>query len=278
MRWHDHRSDPTGDDDRSVQRADFARLGIPVTEWRPEVIRKAATKHTEKLARKLAHGGGDSAARQLTRVSLSTYRLLDPRRRTDDRSRALIGRSLDEHRGGHDAVALGRPSSSDRAFAEAETLVDEPDTFVMSETAPDQRMSAGTAGVNTDAASEISSGDAADVIGSPFNLSVDLWLPPQGSVRATDQRSPVIRWVGGMVGVALVIVAFGLGTRLVRFRDARPRTESPLRSAPADVPPVPTSSPTQIQPEMNGSVEKSVETIDRFAPTRWADPFGEIGE
>ena len=278
MRWHDHRFDPTGDDDRSVQRADFARLGIPVTEWRPEVIRKAATKHTGKLAHKLAHGGGDSAARQLTRVSLSTYRLLDPRRRADDRSRALIGRSLDERRGGHDAVALGRPSSSDRAFAEAETFVDEPDTFVMSETAADPRTSAGTSGVDTDSHGEIGPGDAADVIGTPFNLGVDLWLPPQESVRRAGQRLPVMRWVGGMVGVALLIVAFGLGTRLVRFRDARPRTESPLRSAPSDVPPVPTSSPTQTQPAMNGSVAESVETIDPFAPTRWADPFGEIGE
>jgi hypothetical protein len=73
---------------------DFRRLGVQDHEWRPSVIRQAASRSARGLARRLLKQKSPQAIHQLSRVSLTTYRLLDPRRRVDAAARAHIGRIL----------------------------------------------------------------------------------------------------------------------------------------------------------------------------------------
>jgi hypothetical protein len=73
---------------------DFRRLGIQDHEWRPSVIRQAASRSARGLARRLLKQKSPQAIDQLSQVSLTTYRLLDPRRRVDAAARAHIGRIL----------------------------------------------------------------------------------------------------------------------------------------------------------------------------------------
>lgn len=81
-------------DGHPIDGEDFRRLGIHAEEWRPSVIRRAASRSARGLARRLLRHQSPKAVQQLTQVSLSTYRLLDPRRRDDASARAHIGRIL----------------------------------------------------------------------------------------------------------------------------------------------------------------------------------------
>lgn len=71
---------------------DFQRIGIQPKETRLEVIRRAASRAARSLARKQLNTPNPITEEQLSRIAVSTYRLLDPRQREDCRSRAHVGR------------------------------------------------------------------------------------------------------------------------------------------------------------------------------------------
>lgn len=73
---------------------DFERLGVRPDEIRLTVIRRAATKTSRDLAENQLTKPSDTAALQLSRVTTSAYRLLDPRNRGDAHQRVHVGRIL----------------------------------------------------------------------------------------------------------------------------------------------------------------------------------------
>ncbi|MEM9828214.1 MAG: hypothetical protein AAF958_16605, partial [Planctomycetota bacterium] len=109
---------------------DFRRLGVRAEEWRPAVIRRAASRSSKTLAARLLNASHEPTAVQLCRVSLSAYHLLDPRRRESSHIRAHIGRILPQVSAATSAEVLaagqrprirggvlpgGGPSESDKA-------------------------------------------------------------------------------------------------------------------------------------------------------------------
>ncbi len=73
---------------------DFERLGVRPDEMRLTVIRRAATQTSRTLAESQLTNPSDTAALQLSRVTVSAYRLLDPRQRKDAHQRIHVGRIL----------------------------------------------------------------------------------------------------------------------------------------------------------------------------------------
>ncbi|MCP4941078.1 MAG: hypothetical protein GY924_03755 [Planctomycetaceae bacterium] len=73
---------------------DFERLGVRPDEMRLTVIRRAATQTSRTLAEGQLSNPSDTAALQLSRVTTSAYRLLDPRQRGDVHQRIHVGRIL----------------------------------------------------------------------------------------------------------------------------------------------------------------------------------------
>ena len=73
---------------------DFHRLGVRPHEMRLTVIRRAASKTSRALAESQLKEPSATAALQLSRVTTSAYRLLDPRNRGDVQQRIHIGRIL----------------------------------------------------------------------------------------------------------------------------------------------------------------------------------------
>lgn len=72
---------------------DYRRLGIRRDECRQVIIRKAASRVSTPLASVTDDDPRDqSVTSMLSAVATSTYRLLDPRRRSNAVQRALIGR------------------------------------------------------------------------------------------------------------------------------------------------------------------------------------------
>lgn len=71
---------------------DFQRIGLQPRETRLDVIRRAASKATKSLATRQLSSPNALTEQQLSRIALSTYRLLDPRQRSDRQSRAHVGR------------------------------------------------------------------------------------------------------------------------------------------------------------------------------------------
>ncbi|QDV46969.1 hypothetical protein Enr13x_68780 [Stieleria neptunia] len=71
---------------------DFQRIGIQPTETRLAVIRHAASRAAKSLARRQLSAPNPLTEQQLSRIAVSTYRLLDPRQRMDRHSRAHVGR------------------------------------------------------------------------------------------------------------------------------------------------------------------------------------------
>lgn len=68
---------------------DFALLGLKVSESRVDVIRRAASLTAARIQR-VASGDECEAARMLSDLAASTYRLLDPRRRSKSRERIQL--------------------------------------------------------------------------------------------------------------------------------------------------------------------------------------------
>ena len=77
-----------------LQVEDFQRLGVRPDEMRLTVIRRAATQSSRTLAESQLTEPSDTAALQLSRVTTSAYRLLDPRKRGDAHQRIHVGRIL----------------------------------------------------------------------------------------------------------------------------------------------------------------------------------------
>ncbi|MEO1524930.1 MAG: hypothetical protein AAFX06_05810 [Planctomycetota bacterium] len=71
---------------------DFQRIGLQPRESRLTVIRRAAMRTTKSLASKQLSAPSRVTEHQLSRVALSTYRLLDPRQRLDAKQRVHVGR------------------------------------------------------------------------------------------------------------------------------------------------------------------------------------------
>ena len=71
---------------------DFQRVGLQPRETRLTVIRRAATRTCKSLASRQLSNPSTVTEHQLSRITLSTYRLLDPRQRVDARQRAHVGR------------------------------------------------------------------------------------------------------------------------------------------------------------------------------------------
>jgi hypothetical protein len=71
---------------------DFRRIGIRPKESRLEVIRRAASRAAKSLARRQLRSPNPLTEQQLSRIAVSTYRLLDPRQREDRQARAHVGR------------------------------------------------------------------------------------------------------------------------------------------------------------------------------------------
>lgn len=80
------------DDVVTLGPADFQRIGIQPTETRLAVIRHAASRAAKSLARRQLSAPNPMTEQQLSRIAVSTYRLLDPRQRMDRHSRAHVGR------------------------------------------------------------------------------------------------------------------------------------------------------------------------------------------
>ncbi|PAY19659.1 hypothetical protein CKO51_10010 [Rhodopirellula sp. SM50] len=80
------------DDVVTLGPADFQRIGIQPSETRLAVIRHAASRAAKSLARRQLSTPNPMTEQQLSRIAVSTYRLLDPRQRMDRHSRAHVGR------------------------------------------------------------------------------------------------------------------------------------------------------------------------------------------
>ncbi|MCA9136542.1 MAG: hypothetical protein KDB00_07280 [Planctomycetales bacterium] len=80
------------DDVVALGPADFQRIGIQPKETRLDVIRRAASRAAKSLARRQLDAPNPITEEQLSRIAVSTYRLLDPRQREDRQSRAHVGR------------------------------------------------------------------------------------------------------------------------------------------------------------------------------------------
>ncbi len=68
---------------------DFALLGLKVSESRVDVIRRAASRTAARIQR-VASDDEAEAAQMLSDLASSTYRLLDPRRRSKLRERIQL--------------------------------------------------------------------------------------------------------------------------------------------------------------------------------------------
>ena len=79
---------------KRLQAEDFRRLGVRLQEWRPAIIRRAAARIARELAEKQLQSPTEQAERELSKVTISTYRILDPRRRDDSSERVSVGRIL----------------------------------------------------------------------------------------------------------------------------------------------------------------------------------------
>ena len=73
---------------------DFRRLGVRPQEWRATIIRRAAARSARELAERQLRVPTETTERALSDVAVSTYRVLDPRRRNDSGERVSIGRIL----------------------------------------------------------------------------------------------------------------------------------------------------------------------------------------
>lgn len=67
---------------------DFALLGLRAREARVSVIRKAATSAAQRVSSQASSNGEQRA--MLSQVATSTYRLLDPRKRSKDFERVQL--------------------------------------------------------------------------------------------------------------------------------------------------------------------------------------------
>lgn len=76
----------------ALSHEDFARIGVRPRESRLKVIRLAASKTARGLAHRQLAQPNPLTERQLSQIALSTYRLLDPRRRDDRQARVHVGR------------------------------------------------------------------------------------------------------------------------------------------------------------------------------------------
>ena len=74
---------------RSSLGYDFALLGLKVSESRVGIIRQAASRTAARIQRIASDDGGE-ADQMLSDLASSTYRLLDPRRRTKSRERIQL--------------------------------------------------------------------------------------------------------------------------------------------------------------------------------------------
>lgn len=113
-----------GDDVVTLGPADFQRIGIQPKETRLDVIRRAASRAAKSLARRQLDAPNPITEEQLSRIAVSTYRLLDPRQREDRQSRAHVGRIRPHalYRAGRTEFADGRIliqscESSDRSVS-----------------------------------------------------------------------------------------------------------------------------------------------------------------
>jgi len=68
---------------------DFALLGLKVSESRVDVIRRAASRTAARIQR-VSSDDECEAAQMLSDLASSTYRLLDPRRRSKSRERIQL--------------------------------------------------------------------------------------------------------------------------------------------------------------------------------------------
>jgi hypothetical protein len=78
--------------DTALAAEDFRAIGVVPAETRAVVIRHAASQASKSLATHQLSSPDPRTERKLLRVALSTYRLLDPRRRENARERAHVGR------------------------------------------------------------------------------------------------------------------------------------------------------------------------------------------
>ena len=85
---------PTSQAALDLKVEDFERLGVRPDEMRLTVIRRAAAQTSRTLAESQLSNPSDTAALQLSRVTISAYRLLDPRQRGDVQQRIHVGRIL----------------------------------------------------------------------------------------------------------------------------------------------------------------------------------------
>ena len=71
---------------------DFHRIGLHPRETRLPIIRQAALRASRSLAMRQLCSPSIKVEKELTEVAVSTYRLMDPRQRSDHRSSAHVGR------------------------------------------------------------------------------------------------------------------------------------------------------------------------------------------
>lgn len=77
-----------------LQSEDYARLGVRPNEYRLNIIRCAASRHSRALAERQLRTPSPQTALQLAQVATSAYRLLDPRNRRERSQRIYVGRIL----------------------------------------------------------------------------------------------------------------------------------------------------------------------------------------
>ncbi len=74
---------------------DYERLGLAQDEARADVIRKAAVRYVRSISATAGYWMQDRLDQQLALLALTTYRLLDPRRRVDAVQRIQLTFPLD---------------------------------------------------------------------------------------------------------------------------------------------------------------------------------------
>lgn len=86
------RSEPS--DNFGVSENDYATVGVRNLEWRLPIIRSAAHRSADAIASIQLVDPSESQEEQLTKIVLSTYRLIDPRFRGSYFQQVRVGRTL----------------------------------------------------------------------------------------------------------------------------------------------------------------------------------------
>lgn len=256
---------------------DFRRLGIRLREARMPVIRSAAMRSSSALADQQLASPADHLQLQLSRVAISTYRILNPRLRSDFLQRISLGRVSPEALFAQSAPDFGGQPFAPRSLQDSGT--EEGDTE-----------SPGVVLVGDEFLTKISSLDHSPIAKSGERAWADsladhdLRVRPSRSQRVLKKLHSQRKWLitGALVFIGLVLVASRVfrdngSTELAETRvtdSVQPASLDPASPPSSKLPPA--ESTTSQNPTASIASEQPPPADDAvsgsFAPNRPTPP------